>query len=168
MKIGHKIYPIKYYVNCWYFSVTLTFEVGRQVLGVTHRLFIVTMLIFDLQLWPWPWRKVTDCCAWHIVSLLWTFVASIYKIPSKIRKLRTGHDIHPQKDNVYLEWASVTLEVGVWLLRMTNRHIIINFCAKLFQSFGPDTIVWRTEGRPTFGVYVLFPWSLCGIFLINQ
>jgi hypothetical protein len=92
------------------------------------------MLIFDLQEWPWPLRKVAGCCAWHIVSLLWTIVASIYKIPSKIRKW-TGHDIYPQIDNVDLEWASatLTLEVGVWLLGMTHRLITTNICAKLFQ-----------------------------------
>jgi hypothetical protein len=69
---------------------------------------------------------VTYCCAWHIISLLWTIVASIYKIPSKIRKLWTGHNIYPQIDNVDLEWASATLtmEVGVWLLPVrTQRYL---------------------------------------------
>jgi citrate synthase len=54
MGTGHKIYSLKDYVNLWPPSVTLTLEVG------------------DLL------------SAWHIVSLLWTIVASIYKIPSKI------------------------------------------------------------------------------------
>jgi hypothetical protein len=62
-------------------------------------------------------------------------VASIYKIPSKIRKLWTGYDIYPQIDNADLELASATftLEVGVCLLCMTRRLIITNICAKLFH-----------------------------------
>jgi hypothetical protein len=66
---------------------------------------------------------------------LWRIVASIDKIPSKIRKLWTGHDIYLQIDNVDLEWASatLTLEVGVWLLRMTHCLIIKIICARIFQ-----------------------------------
>jgi hypothetical protein len=80
---------------------------------------------------------MSGCCAWHILWLLWIIVASIYKIPSQIRKLLTGHDIYPQTVIVDLEWArhsvTLTLEVEVWLLRMTHCLIIINICVKLFQ-----------------------------------
>jgi hypothetical protein len=106
------------------------------------------MLIFDLQVWPWPLRYGSGCWARHIVSLTWTIVESIYKIPSKIRKLWTGHDIYPQIDNVDLGWASVTLtlEVRVWLLRMTHRLIITNICANLFQiPFINDKVMDRTR-----------------------
>jgi hypothetical protein len=43
MKIEHKIYPLTDYVNFYLLSITLTLEVGRQVLRMTHRLIIVTI-----------------------------------------------------------------------------------------------------------------------------
>jgi hypothetical protein len=124
---GHKIYPLTDYVNFWPPSVTLTLVVGDRF------------------------------CAWHIVSLLWTIVASIYKIPSKIRKILTRHDINHQIDNVDLEWegATLTMEVAVWLLRMTHCLIITNICAKLIQIYLINDKVMnrtrkcdeRTDGR---------------------
>jgi hypothetical protein len=90
---------------------------------------------------------LTSKCDLDIISLMWTIVASIYKIPPKIRKLLTGHEIYLQIDNVDLEWASatLTLEVGVWLLRMTHHLIITNICAKLFQIPSINDKVWRTD-----------------------
>jgi hypothetical protein len=87
------------------------------------------MLIFDFQVWPCPWRCVTGCCAWHIVSLLWTIVVSIYKIPSKLRKLWTGHDI----DNVDLEWASATLTLVA--AHDTSSYSNKRFCQVISNSF---------------------------------
>jgi hypothetical protein len=40
---GHKIYPITEYVNLSPLSVTLTLEVGTQVLRMTCHLIIVTI-----------------------------------------------------------------------------------------------------------------------------
>jgi hypothetical protein len=134
-------------------------EVGINVLNLTYCLIVMfcakyfqNPLIYEefmdgtqkysvtdnVYLWP-PKETLTlevdgrSLRACHIVSLLWTIVASIYKIRSMIRKLWTGHDIYPQIDNVDLEWANatLTLEVGVWLLRMTHRLIRTNICAKL-------------------------------------
>jgi hypothetical protein len=105
--------PITDYVNSWPLGVTLTLEVEIQVLRMTHCLIIVAICAKYFQnlltghklysvtdyvnIWP-PSVTLTlevksGCCAWHIVLLLWTLVASIYKIPSRIRKLwvRTRH-----------------------------------------------------------------------------
>jgi hypothetical protein len=146
---GHKLYLITDYVDFWPPSVTLTLELGDRLLRMTRRLIIVNNY------------------------------ASIYKIPSKIRKLWTGHDIYPQKDNVDLDRASatLTLEVGVWLLRTKHRLIITNICAKLFQiPLINDKVMVRTrkcdgrmDGRalvPIFSglwaiSFVLF-WQTCG------
>jgi hypothetical protein len=92
----HNIYSITDYVDLWPPSVTLTLEVGDWL------------------------------CALHIVALLWTIVASIYKIPSKV--LSYGPDT-----TCTLKYTMLTLEVRVWLLRLTHCLIITNICAKLFQ-----------------------------------
>jgi hypothetical protein len=117
--------------------VTLTLEVSDRLLRMTHRLIII------------------------INNLLWTIVASVDKIPLKIRQLWTGHDIYPQIDNVDLKWASVTLtlEVGVSGLVVVhdtsnsscyNKHLcniisdsfyIISDSFDKWQSYGPDTKV---------------------------
>jgi hypothetical protein len=102
---GHEIYPVTVYVNIWPPSLTLTLEVGDRLLRMTHLLIIVSN------------------CGKYLQNSF------------KDKKLWTGHDIYPKIDNVDLNWASatLTLEVGVWLLRMTHRLMITNICAKIFQ-----------------------------------
>jgi hypothetical protein len=188
--MGHKIYHIIDSVYLWPLSVTLTLEVGVQVLCMTlyyhcvvhdkashYSDFLCQVFSKSFDLWKsygpdtkyitdyvnlWPPSVTLNLeagdrfWAWHIVSLLLTIAASIYKIPSKIRKLWTGHVINPQIDSVDLEWASatLTLEVEVWLLSMTHRLIITNICAKLFQiplindKVMDRTRKWRTDEQP--------------------
>ena len=35
---------------------------------------------FDFELWPWPLTHMPESCAWHIISLWWTFVQKHFKI----------------------------------------------------------------------------------------
>jgi hypothetical protein len=125
----HKIYPVTDYVNIWPPSVTLTLKVSDWVLRMTHRLIIVNNYGKYLQN-PFIDKKVMD---------------------------RTRHI--PSNRQCWTEWvsATLTLEVGVWLLRMTHRLIIINICATLFQiPFINDKVMdrtrkltdGRTDGRP--------------------
>jgi hypothetical protein len=138
-----------------------------------HKIYPITDYV---NLWPSSVTLTLEVGACHIVSLLWTIVASIYKIPSKIRKLWTGHDIYPKLDNVDLEWARATLnlEVGVWLLRMTHCLIITNICAKLFQiPLINDKLMDRTrkcDGRSLF-LYPPFSskrWGQSGIKCVDE
>jgi hypothetical protein len=88
------------------------------------------MLIFDLRVGPWPYDTSSYYC-----EQLWRVFTKSIQSPFKDKNVMAGHDILPQIDNVGLEWASatLTLEVGVWLSRITHRFIITNICPKLFQ-----------------------------------
>jgi hypothetical protein len=59
MNIGHKRYPITDYVKCLPLSVTLTLEVGRQVLRIAHRLIKVTICGKCYQN-PLIYKKIMD------------------------------------------------------------------------------------------------------------
>jgi hypothetical protein len=76
---GHKKNPEKDYVNLWPPSVILILEVSDRLLRMTHRLIIL------------------NNCGKYLEN------------PFKDMKVRTGHDIYHQVDNVDLEWASATL-----------------------------------------------------------
>ena len=132
---GHEICPVTGCANIWPPSVTLTLEAGDLLLSMTHLLIIVSNCGKNLQN---PFRDRED----------------------QTRDILS-------KRQVDLEWASatLTLEVGVWLLRMTHRLIIINICAKLFQiPFINDKVMDRTrkcDGRtaPKMVLMWLSLWS---------
>jgi hypothetical protein len=100
---GHKIYPVTDCVNIWFPSVTLTLEVGDQLLRMAHHLIIVKNSGKYLQN-PFKYKKVMD----------------------RTRHLPSNRQCWPWAS------AILTLEVGICLLRMTHRLIITNIYAKLF------------------------------------
>jgi hypothetical protein len=53
-----------------------------------------------------------------------------------MKKFYIGHNIYPLKDyvNFLPRNVTLTLEVGMQVLRMTHCLIIVNICAKCFQN----------------------------------
>ena len=76
---------------------------------------------------------------------------SYFKIHWWMTDLWTGQEKDPVLITVNLWPPSVnlTLKLGVWVFRMTHRLIMVNICAKLFQSpLMDDRIMDRTRKRP--------------------
>jgi hypothetical protein len=106
---GHKIYTLTDYVNLLPLSVTLTLEVGTQVLRMTYYLITVTI------------------CAKNIQNPL------IYE--EVMYGTQTIYIIHITDSlNIWPLSVTLTLEVGVQVLYLTYPLIIMTICAKLFQN----------------------------------
>jgi hypothetical protein len=70
------------------------------------------------------------------VSFLWTIVASIYKIPSKIRKLWTRHNIYPQIDNFDLRvMINITF---VEIYKLHHQDTTLNVRGQLHRRSVPN------------------------------
>jgi hypothetical protein len=130
---GHEIYPVTDYVNILPPSVTLTLEVGDQF------------------------------CAWHIVRLLFTIMASIYKIPSsRTRHIPSNRQCWPWMSKCELDPGGKGLVVAHDTLSYYYKHLcqVISNSFYKWQSYGPDTEVERkderTDGRSD-GAFFYFP-----------
>jgi hypothetical protein len=132
---GHEIYPVTGYVNLWPPIVTLTLEVGDRLLLMTHLPIIVSNCGKYLQN-PFKDKKVMDRTR-HIPSnrQCWPWMSKFNLDPGG-RGLVFAHDT----SSYY------------------NKHLcqVISDSFNKWQSYGPDTKVWRTDGQ-TDGAYYYIP-----------
>jgi hypothetical protein len=123
---GYEIYPVTDYVNIWPQSVTLTLKVGDWFLRMTHRLNIVNNYGKYLQN-PFIDKKVMDRKR-HIPSnrRCWPWMSKCDLDPEG-RGLVVAHDT----SSCY------------------NKHLylVISNSFHKWQSYAPDTKVWRTDGQ---------------------
>jgi hypothetical protein len=128
----HKIYPLTDYVNLWPPSVTLAL----------------------------------NCCTWHIVSLLWTIMASIYKIPQKMKTVMVQTRHIPSNRQCWPWMSKFDLDRGgrgLVGVHDTSSHDNKHLCQVIadplnkWQSYGPDTKVWQTDGRTDGWSLFLYP-----------
>jgi hypothetical protein len=132
---GHKKYPVTDYVNLWPPSVTLTLEVGDQLLRMTHRLIIVNNCGKYLQN-PFKDKKVMDLTR-HIPSnrQCWPWMSKC-DLDLGGRGLVVTHDTSSY-----------------------NKHLcqVISDSSDKWQSNGPDTEVWQTDGQTDGRSLFLYP-----------
>jgi hypothetical protein len=147
---GHKIYHITDFVNFWPPSVTLTLEVGDQLLRMTHCLIIV------------------NNCGKYFQN-----PCKIKKVIRRTRHIPSNRQCWPWMSRYDLDPGCRGLVVAHGTSSYYNKHLcqVISNTFDKWQSYGPDTKVWQADGQkdgrtdvPTIGVHVLFLWSLCGIF----
>jgi hypothetical protein len=122
----HKIYPVKDYVNIWPPSVTLTLEVSDWLLRMTHRLIIVNNCGKYLQN-PFKDKKVMD----------WT------------RHIPSNRQCWPWMSKCDLDLGVRGLVFAHYTSSYYNKHLcqVISDSFDKWQSYGPDTKVWRTDRR---------------------
>jgi hypothetical protein len=125
----HKIYPKTDYVNIWPPSVTLTLEVGDWWLRMSHCLIFLNNYGKYLQN-PFNDKKVMD----------------------RTRHIPSNSQFWPWRSKCNLDPGGRGLVVVNDIFSYYNKHlcqVISNFFNK-WQSYGPDTKVWRTD-RQTDG-----------------
>jgi hypothetical protein len=123
---GHKIYSLTDYVDLWPPSVTLTLEVGDQLLRMTHHLIIVNNCGKHLQN-PFKDKKVMDR-TWHIPSnrQCWHWMSKCYLDPGGM---------------------------GLVVVHETSSYYNKHFCQVIsdsfdkWQSYGTAMKVWWTGRR---------------------
>jgi hypothetical protein len=137
--IGHKIYPKTDYVNLWPPSLTLTLEVGDQLLRMTHRLIIVNNCGKYLQN-PFKDKKVMD----------------------QTRLIPSNRQCWPWMSKCDLDLGGRGLVVAHDTSSYYNKHLcqVISDSFDKWQSYGPDTKVWRTDRR-TFQHFLFRGYFLC-------
>jgi hypothetical protein len=141
---GHKIYPVMNYVNIWPPSVTLTLEVGDRLLHITHCLIIVNNCSKYLQN-PFKDMKVMD----------------------RTRHIPSNRQCWPWMSKCDLVLGGRGLVVAHDTSSYYNKHLcqVISDSFDKWQSYGPDTKVWRTDMplKLTKGPFLLlfsFVWPL--------
>ena len=113
---------------------------------------IESFLTFDLYLWPWPLGHKPESCAWHTVTMPWTFLPGYFKIPQCIQNLQSGHDIESHFWPLTFMCDLDLWETSLGLVRDTPSSCPEHFCQVIWKSFhayrsySPDTKL-RTDGR---------------------
>jgi hypothetical protein len=125
----HKIYNVTDYVN-----LCVTLEVGDLLLCMTHCLIIVNNCGKYLQN-PFKGKKVID----------------------RTRHIPSNRQCWPWMSKCHLDPGGRGLVVAHDTSSYYNKHLcqVISDSFNKWQSYGPDTKVWQTDGRSLF-LYPLF------------
>jgi hypothetical protein len=124
---GHEIYPVTDYVNLWPTKVTL--KVGDRLLRMTHLPIIVSNCGKNLQN---PFKDI--------------------KVMDRTQHKPSNRQCWPWMSKCDLDPAGRGLVVAHDTSSYHNKHLcqVISDSFNKWQSYGPDTKVWRTDRR-TYG-----------------
>jgi hypothetical protein len=125
----------KDYVDIWLPSVTLTFEVGIRLLCKTHRLIIV------------------NNCGKYLQNLF-----KDKKVMDRTRHVPSNRQCWPWMSKCDIDPGGTGLVVAHDTLSYSNKHLcqVISDSFDKWQSYRPDTKVWRTDGQAD-GAYFYIP-----------